>query len=246
MNSPFTRSKGGVLQSLGNGKVRGNSGLNSDDDRMGRGRDFRCGGNGRGRRATDEDQAFLDPTPTYIPNPPVRRPRAGHISPVEAIVKWFNPEKGFDFVEIADGFGDAFLSIKTLQAIGTHTVSPGAKLSVFVGQGEKGRQVTKIAAIDDSGTTIAPTYAASSSSRPRRIDGNFSDAREVFGRVKWFSAEKGMGFVEAEDGGKDIFMHISVVRKARLADLSEGQRISMRVTKSTKGRQAISVETVDY
>ena len=211
---------------------------------MGRGRDFRGGGSGRGRHATDEDHAFLVPTPTFIPKP-IRRPQAGDISPVEAIVKWFNPEKGFGFVEIADGSGDAFLSVKALQAFGRDTVAPGAKLSVFVGQKEKGRQVTKIAAIDDSGTSIAPPYAASSASRPSHIEANLSEAKEVFGKVKWFSAEKGMGFVEAEDGGKDVFIHISVVKKARLADLSEGQRISMRVTETPKGRQAASVEAVD-
>ena len=69
-------------------------------------------------------------------------------------------------------------------------------------------------------------------------------AKEVLGTVKWFSAEKGMGFVGADDGGKDVFVHISVVKKARLADLSEGQRISMRVSETPKGRQAVSVETV--
>jgi cold shock protein len=72
-----------------------------------------------------------------------------------------------------------------------------------------------------------------------------SVAKAVFGKVKWFSAEKGMGFVEAEDGGKDVVIHISVVRKARLADPSEGQRISMRVTETAKGRQAVSVEPID-
>jgi cold shock protein len=210
---------------------------------MGRGRDFRGGGSGRGRHATDEDQTFLDPTPAFIPKP-VRGSQAGDISPVEAIVKWFNPEKGFGFVEIADGSGDAFLSIKALQWFGRDTIAPGAKLSVFVGQGEKGRQITKIAAIDDSGTTNVPTYAASSASRPSRIEAGL-DAKEVLGTVKWFSAEKGMGFVTAEDGGKDVFIHISVVKKAGLADLSEGQRISMRITETDKGRKAVSVEAVD-
>jgi CspA family cold shock protein len=211
---------------------------------MGRGRDFRGGGSGRGRHATDEDQAFLVPTPTFIPKP-VRRSQPGDISPVEAIVKWFNPEKGFGFVKIADGSGDAFLSIKTLQAMGNDTVSPGAKLRAFVGQGEKGRQVTKIAAIDHSGTAPMPTYAASTVSRPRRVEAGLSDAKEVLGTVKWFSAEKGMGFVTAEDGGKDVFVHISVVGKAGMADLSEGQRISMRVTETDKGRKAVFVEALD-
>jgi CspA family cold shock protein len=213
---------------------------------MGRGRDFRGGGSGRGRHATDEDQGFPDPPLFQAPNPPVQRRPAGEGTPIAAIVKWFNPEKGFGFVEVGDGSGDAFLSIKALQAIGKDTASPGAKLSVFVGQGEKGRQVTKIIEIDDSRTSTASPCAASSASRPRRDEADLSEAKEVFGKVKWFSAEKGMGFVEAEDGGKDVFIHISVVKKARLADLSEGQRISMRVTETAKGRQAVFVEGIVY
>jgi CspA family cold shock protein len=232
------------LQWLDNGTFRGHSGLNSDDHPMGRGRDFRGGGNGRGRHATDEDQSFLDLPPTYTPNPPVQRRPSGDGTPIAAIVKWFNPEKGFGFVEVGDGSGDAFVSIKALQAMGKDTVSPGAKLSVFVGQGEKGRHVTQIIAIDDSRTATASPYAASSSPRPRRIEADLSGAKEVFGKVKWFSAEKGMGFVEAEDGGKDVFMHISVVKKAGMANLAEGQRISMRVTETAKGRQAVSVEGI--
>ena len=160
-------------------------------------------------------------------------------------MKWFKPEKGFGFVQIGDGSGDAFLSIKALQAIGLETVSHGAKLTVFVGQGEKGRQVTKIAAIDDSGTATASTYAASSVSRPSRIEGDLSEAKEVFGKVKWFSVEKGMGFVAADDSGKDIFVHITVARKAGFTGLSEGQRVSMRVTETMKGRQAVFIEAVD-
>jgi cold shock protein len=212
---------------------------------MGRGRDFRGGGTGRGRHATDEDQGFLDPPPFQAPNPPVQRSQAGGATLVDATVKWFKPEKGFGFVQIGDGSGDAFLSIKALQAIGLETVSHGAKLTVFVGQGEKGRQVTKIAAIDDSGTATASTYAASSVSRPSRIGGDLSEAKEVFGKVKWFSVEKGMGFVAADDSGKDIFVHITVARKAGFTGLSEGQRVSMQVTETMKGRQAVSIEAVD-
>jgi CspA family cold shock protein len=54
-----------------------------------------------------------------------------------------------------------------------------------------------------------------------------------------------MGFVTADDGGKDVFVHISVIRKAGIADLSEGQRISVRVTETAKGRQAVSIVLAD-
>jgi CspA family cold shock protein len=208
---------------------------------MGRGRDFRGGGSGRGRPAHDEDQSVLDPT---LPNLSARRPYAGQNATVEAIVKWFNPEKGFGFVEIADGSGDAFLPSKALQAAGRETVSSGAKLSVFVGQGEKGRQVTKIVAIEE-GAQSAPAHSTPSAPRIKPPEADLSDAKQVLGTVKWFSVERGMGFAAAEDGGKDVFIHISVVKKARMADLSEGQRISMRVIETPRGRQAVSVAAVE-
>ncbi len=67
------------------------------------------------------------------------RAAAAPAGPVmDATVKWFNPEKGFGFVELGDGSGDAFLHIAALQAAGNESVAPGAKLRVQVGRGNKG------------------------------------------------------------------------------------------------------------
>lgn len=206
---------------------------------MGRGRDFRGGGGGRGRRASEEDFALDPGSIDPIPRPAIPSP----VATVETTVKWFNPEKGFGFVAIADGSGDAFLPLKAVQALGRDTVSPGATLKVLLGQGERGRHVTKIVAIDDSGTTSTSSPRPSSPDRGKSLD--VSTAIEMQGKVKWFSVEKGMGFVEVEDGGKDVFLHISVVRQAQISGLSEGQRISMRVTETEKGRQAVSIATID-
>ena len=46
------------------------------------------------------------------------------------------------------------------------------------------------------------------------------------GTVKWFNAQKGFGFIQPEDGTKDVFVHISAVEQAGLAGLSDGQKIS--------------------
>jgi cold shock protein len=162
-----------------------------------------------------------------------------------AVVKWFNSEKGCGFVELADGSGDAFLSVRTLQALGRDTVAPEVKLHVFIGQGDKGRYVTKIVAIDDGDQANMPSHGGSYPLRQKRREVDPSTAREVLGKVKWFSVEKGMGFVEAEDGGKDVFVHISVVKQAGMVDLSVGQRISMRVIETPKGRQSMSIAVVD-
>jgi CspA family cold shock protein len=46
------------------------------------------------------------------------------------------------------------------------------------------------------------------------------------GTVKWFNATKGFGFIQPDNGGKDVFVHISAVEKAGLSDLNEGARVS--------------------
>ena len=48
------------------------------------------------------------------------------------------------------------------------------------------------------------------------------------GTVKWFNAQKGYGFIQPEDGGKDVFVHISAVERAGLRELREGQRSRSR------------------
>jgi CspA family cold shock protein len=49
------------------------------------------------------------------------------------------------------------------------------------------------------------------------------------GTVKWFNATKGYGFIQPDDGGKDVFVHISAVERAGLRDLAEGQKVAYEV-----------------
>jgi cold shock protein len=49
------------------------------------------------------------------------------------------------------------------------------------------------------------------------------------GSVKWFNAQKGFGFIQPDDGGKDVFVHISAVERAGMRDLNEGQKLSYDV-----------------
>ena len=49
------------------------------------------------------------------------------------------------------------------------------------------------------------------------------------GTVKWFNATKGFGFIQPDDGGKDVFVHISAVERAGMHDLNDGQKISYDV-----------------
>ena len=49
------------------------------------------------------------------------------------------------------------------------------------------------------------------------------------GTVKWFNSQKGFGFIQPEDGGKDVFVHISAVERAGMNTLNEGQKVSFDV-----------------
>lgn len=59
------------------------------------------------------------------------------------------------------------------------------------------------------------------------------------GSVKWFNATKGFGFIQPDNGGKDVFVHISAVEKAGIGDLQEGQKLSYEVV-NERGKDAAS------
>ncbi len=60
------------------------------------------------------------------------------------------------------------------------------------------------------------------------------------GTVKWFNAEKGFGFITAEDG-TDVFAHFSQIQKSGFKTLEEGEKVTFEVTKGAKGPQAENI-----
>jgi CspA family cold shock protein len=58
------------------------------------------------------------------------------------------------------------------------------------------------------------------------------------GTVKWFNTQKGYGFIQPEDGSKDVFVHISAVERAGLYDLKEGQKVTFEVVDNRKTGKA--------
>jgi CspA family cold shock protein len=65
------------------------------------------------------------------------------------------------------------------------------------------------------------------------------------GTVKWFNIQRGYGFIQPEDGSKDVFVHISAVECSDLGNLQEGQKLGYELEKSEQGKiSAVSLQTV--
>jgi len=161
---------------------------------------------------------------------------------VQATVKWYNPDKGFGFVELADGSGDAFLHVSVVERSGQVSVLPGATLEVRAGPGPKGSQVTEIISVD------ASTAAQEQPRRPRPERPAYPpadrDTVEELGTVKWYNATKGFGFIAADRGGKDIFVHASALEHAGMMGLTEGQRVAVDVAEGQKGPEAVGLRPI--
>jgi CspA family cold shock protein len=151
---------------------------------------------------------------------------------VEAAVKWFNATKGYGFVELPDGRGDAFLHLKALREIGRQTLPSGAKVRVVARTGPRGAEVVRVVEVD-MGSAIERS--------PRRASIDPSTAFDLTGKVKWFDDARGFGFIASDDFGRDVFVHSTTLGACGVSGLFEGQEVSMRVVETPKGREAIEI-----
>lgn len=200
------------------------------------------------KRGFDDDFPPQDggwaPPPSFAPS---SRPMASFGGPeTGAVVKWFNAEKGFGFVEVSGGSGDAFLHVSVLQRAGAESVAPGANLRVRVGPGQKGQQVTEVLEIKEGDAPPpSPRFGGGGGGGG---GGGFRSAaypagsgEEMRGVVKWYNAQKGFGFVTPESGGKDVFVHATALERSGMPPLAEGQTVTMTVVQGKKGPEAAAV-----
>lgn len=64
------------------------------------------------------------------------------------------------------------------------------------------------------------------------------------GTVKWFNPQKGFGFIQPDDGGSDVFVHMSAVERASMRTLNEGQKISFDITTEKGKNSATNLQAV--
>ena len=153
---------------------------------------------------------------------------------VAAVVKWYNRTKGFGFVKPNDGAPDAFLHASLVAQAGHDELADGTSLVCDIADGPRGPQVAAIHSIEPP-TELVPR------SRPARFSAG-GDGEVVDGTVKFYSAEKGFGFIVPDDGSKDVFVSARTLTRAGIAALEAEQRVRVTARMGQKGPMAARVE----
>ena len=175
-----------------------------------------------------------------------------HGARVSAPVKWYDPAKGHGFLEPVDCSPDIFFRAPALEAVGLDVLLAGAMVACKTAQGLRGREVSRIHAVDFStaspGTSSparAPVNGSTAAGPGPAQPGAAASGRRIKASVKWFIPAKGYGFLQAEDGSGDMFCHVSAVEASGHETLSQGAAVTCEIVQGDRGSQVSRILSVE-
>jgi CspA family cold shock protein len=141
-------------------------------------------------------------------------------------VKFFNPHKGFGFIQRDEGGDDVFVHISQVERAGLEGLAEGQELAFnLVDRGGK----ISAADLQVVGDLIPIQQRAAAPQRQRT-------GEKATGTVKFFNSMKGFGFITRDDGEADAFVHISAVERSGLSELNEGDRLEFELEVDRRGK----------
>ena len=152
---------------------------------------------------------------------------------ISGVVKWFDPSKGFGFIEPDEGGPDVLVHANVLRNYGVNSVSDGSQVEVIARRSEQGFQTVEV-------RSITPPSGANLEDSSMPID-ELKRSELIPARIKWYSSRKGYGFANAYGHSGDIFIGASVLRNCGLAEVQDGEAVSLRIEHGGKGQIASHV-----
>ncbi|KIC36444.1 hypothetical protein RA27_22065 [Ruegeria sp. ANG-R] len=150
-------------------------------------------------------------------------------------IKWFSVERGFGFVVCDETGQEALLHQNTLFNFGVNSLAKGCTVVVEVSAGRKGLQVVELLKVVEFGTD--ETFQELD-----LVSDTCSKDCFVPVRVKWFSSEKGYGFVNMFDDRTDCFLHANILENAGIGRVQTGEALAALIREDQIGRVVYCVK----
>ncbi|MFZ1476212.1 MAG: cold-shock protein, partial [Sphingorhabdus sp.] len=172
----------------------------------------------------------------------------------KGIVKFFNGQKGFGFIQVDDRPDDVFVHISAVEQAGLAGLAEGQPLEFTLV--DRGGKVSATDLVIDGDPMPVPERAPrperDSYDRGDRGDrGGFrggdrdsaprgpqreSTGERANGTVKFFNDMKGFGFIQRDDGGEDVFVHISALERSGMGQVNQGDRLAFDIEVDRRGK----------
>lgn len=151
---------------------------------------------------------------------------------VRGTVKWFDRKRGFGFIVPDDGSADVLLHCTIIAEHGRRDLPDGTSVTCRFDSGPRGRNVTQLLEF-----YVPPDAMETPEQPPRNRPVETTPPPEDYTlcTVKWFSRVKGFGFVQAEGLDQDVFLHMEILRQARLGPVMTDDKIFARIVDSGRG-----------
>lgn len=190
---------------------------------------------GEEQERRDTQQERKEETKPYrvVEGPP---PEEVTVYRITGFIKWFDVARGYGFVIPDNGMADVLIHHSCLIRDKYPVPPEGTRVVCDVVLRQKGYQVLKVLQMDTS-TAIHPAERPARLRKPEVVP----TSGWVEATVKWFNRGRGYGFLNEDDDPADIFVHMEVLRKTGIDELTPGQRVWVRYGEGPKGLMATEV-----